>query len=182
MWRPRGWTREELLFANDPNLALVVGRGSITSVDVSGDLQLIQELLDAWKRTGPQRPVAQAKVQPIAEKRRRAGLPPGIRMVLDVGHAMVLLADRVSEDKTTLTLASDGLHLRCFTRFDDSRRSLLGRRCEEESRGGICLGSRGKLGGTLAKGKMLWGGKLRSVIPTTQSARSLPQLPERVHG
>jgi hypothetical protein len=48
-------------------------------------------------------------------------------MVLDVGHGTVLLADRVSEHKTTLTLASDGLHLGCFTSFSE----VIGRRKEK---------------------------------------------------
>jgi hypothetical protein len=127
-WRPAGWSREELLFAHDPNLAVVIGRGSIASVDVAGDVQLLQELSEAWKCSRPAaaRPHADAKPPSSLSSPSSpsppsplSGLPPRVRMVLDVGHAMVLLADRVSEHQTTLTLASDGLHLGCFTSFSE---------------------------------------------------------------
>lgn len=113
-WRPSGWSREELLFASDPNLALVVGKGSVDSIDVAGDVQLLDELAQSWKRNRPSKP-RRVSTNP----RGPFTIPPRIRLVLDVGHAMVTLADRVSENKTTLTLASDGLHLGCFTSFTD---------------------------------------------------------------
>ncbi len=120
-WRPSGWTREELLFASDPNLALIVGRASMASIDVAGDVQLFDELAQPWHRSRPRRTSnGHGTVQPA----RPAGLPPRIRMVLDVGRVMVLLADRVSEHQTTLSLASDGLHLSCFSGFSD----VVGRR------------------------------------------------------
>ena len=116
-WRPGGWTREELLFANDPNLALIVFRGSIASIDVAGDVQLFDELSQASKRHRPDR---YADVHESSATTEKAGkLPPRIRMVLDIGHAMVLAADKISENQTTLSLASDGLHLQCFTGFSD---------------------------------------------------------------
>jgi hypothetical protein len=115
-WRPEGWSREEMLFASDPNLALVLGKGSIDSIDVAGDVQLLDELRQAWQRSKPERP---PKPQAMPESEQHRVLPPRFRIVLDVGHAMVLLADRVSEQRTTLTLASDGLHLGCFTNFSD---------------------------------------------------------------
>ena len=113
-WRPKGWSREEMLFASDPNLALLLGRGSIASIDVAGDVQLLDELNEAWQKVRPSKPAVQLQKpsSPLA-------LPPRIRVVLDVGHAMTLLADRVSDHKTTLTLASDGLHLGCFTSYSD---------------------------------------------------------------
>lgn len=112
-WRPNGWCREELLFASDPNLALLVGNGSIDSIDVAGDVQLLDELSQSWKRHRPKHP-SQAPAT-----RKPSPIPPRVRIVLDIGHAMVQLADRVSEHQTTLTLASDGLHLGCFTNFTD---------------------------------------------------------------
>lgn len=114
-WRPAHWSREEMLFACDPNLALVVQKGSIDSIDVAGDVQLLEELSQAWRNTRPKKaskPVDHSPRKPFA-------LPPRIRIVMDIGHAMVLLADRNSQHKTTLTLASDGLHLGCFTSFSD---------------------------------------------------------------
>ncbi|EIW73580.1 hypothetical protein TREMEDRAFT_70997 [Tremella mesenterica DSM 1558] len=127
-WRPRGWSREELLFSSDPNIALLVGKGDIASIDVAGDVQLLTDLVHAWKRSRP-REVTPEKVEYVKATKRDFGLPPRMRMVMDIGHAMLVLADRVSEHKTTLALASDGLHLGCFTSFQD----IIGRRPDRSS-------------------------------------------------
>ena len=115
-WRPGGWTREELLFVNDPNLALIVGKGSMASIDVAGDVQLLDELTKAWHHS---RPHGSSGGQASLGIPNEMDLPPRIRMVLQVGHAMVVLADGVSKHKTTLSLASDGMHFSCFTGFSD---------------------------------------------------------------
>ncbi|KAK8858435.1 hypothetical protein IAR55_002662 [Kwoniella newhampshirensis] len=122
-WRPFGWTREELLFANDPNLALIVGRGDVASIDCAGDLQLAHELESAWHIRHPTKPKPPVSVLTTIEE-TSAWLPPRVRVVLDVGHMMAIVADRLSENTTTLTFASDGLHIGCFTGFSD----LIGRR------------------------------------------------------
>ncbi|WWD18325.1 hypothetical protein CI109_102775 [Kwoniella shandongensis] len=122
-WRPYGWTREELLFANDPNLALIVGRGSIGSFDCAGDLQLAHELESAWSANHPKR--AKPTVSNLTKiEQTTPWLPPRVRVVLDVGHIMAIVADRTSEHTTTLTFASDGFHIGCFTGFSD----IVGRR------------------------------------------------------
>lgn len=130
-WRPHGWTREELLFANDPNLALVVGRATVASIDAAGDVQLLQELSDAWKTTHPSKAAAaHVTNQKIKSVRNlSAGLLPRIRVVLDVGHCMLVVADRVSQSKTTLSVATDGFHVGCFTSYTD----LIGRRKDRMS-------------------------------------------------
>ena len=115
-WRPGGWSREELLFANDPNLALLVGRGGIQSVDVAADLPLLYDLKQAWQRSRPEKPPVATPTTPAPPS---GSLPPRVRMVLDVGPVMVLVADPTSDNNTTLTVASDGLHIGCFTSFSD---------------------------------------------------------------
>ncbi|WVF69291.1 hypothetical protein IAT40_004067 [Kwoniella sp. CBS 6097] len=121
-WRPSGWSREELLFSNDPNLALIVGRGNIASVDCAFDVQLLHELQAAVRHNHPTKPEAEAKEK--TKEKVSIVLPPRIRMVLDVGPIMGVIADRLSEDTTTLSLSSDGVHLGCFTSYSD----LIGRR------------------------------------------------------
>jgi hypothetical protein len=121
-WRPHGWVRDELLFVTDPNLALVVLRTSVASVDAAGDVQLLNELFDAWKVTHPSS--ATASVHPTNNPVKSPvhlpqGLPPRLRVVIDIGHCMFVLADRVSKSRTTLSLATDGLHLGCYTTFAD---------------------------------------------------------------
>ena len=130
-WRPHGWNREELLFASDPNLSLVIGRATIASVDAAGDVQLLNELVDAWRATHPQRP-AEADASNVKVRKVRdlpPGLLPRIRLVLDIGHCMFVLADRVSSSKTTLSVATEGLHFGCFTSYSD----LIGRRKDKMS-------------------------------------------------
>lgn len=130
-WRPSGWTREELLFANDPNLALVVGRATIASVDAAGDVQLLNELADAWRATHPRAPadphVTNHNIK--SAKHLSPGLLPRLRLVLDVGHSMFVLADRVSRSKTTLSVSTGGLHAGCYTTYAD----LIGRRQDKSS-------------------------------------------------
>ncbi|TYJ58899.1 hypothetical protein B9479_000331 [Cryptococcus floricola] len=115
-WRPQGWSREEMLFASDPNLALVVCFGKVASVDLAGDMQLLHELEIAWKATHP-------KVHKAAKKEKSepliGWLPPRLRMVLDVGSITAVLADRVSKETTTLTFHLDGLHYGAYTSFTD---------------------------------------------------------------
>ncbi|WVQ80568.1 hypothetical protein IAT38_002673 [Cryptococcus sp. DSM 104549] len=123
-WRPAGWSREELLFANDPNLALVVCQAKVASVDCAGDLQLLHELEAAWRATHPPKAAAAApSPEPTGEEKPKpagsAWLPPRMRMVFDIGDIMAVLADRLSEDTTTLTFALGGLHLGFFTSFSD---------------------------------------------------------------
>ena len=114
-WRPNGWSRDELLFASDPNLALVVLTGSVDSIDIAGDVQLLDELRQSWSHHHPFRPLKPKKAATSGPHH----LPPRFRFVVDVGHAMALLADRASQHKTTLALASDGFHFGCFTDFND---------------------------------------------------------------
>ncbi|WVQ96789.1 hypothetical protein IAU59_003896 [Kwoniella sp. CBS 9459] len=121
-WRPSGWSREELLFSNDPNLALIVGRGDIASVDCAFDVQLLHELQAAIRHNHPSKSEVEAKDK--TKERASIVLPPRIRMVLDVGPIMGVIADRLSEDTTTLSISSDGVHLGCFTTYAD----LVGRR------------------------------------------------------
>lgn len=122
-WRPEGWSREELLFANDPNIALVVCQAYVASVDCAGDLQLFHELEVAWKTTHPKRsaspPSPSSESFTVSRKGSSGWLPPRLRMVLDVGDIMAVLADRVSENTTTLTLALDGVQSSCYTSFSD---------------------------------------------------------------
>ena len=113
-WRPQGWSRNELLFDSDPNLALVVCSGSVASLDVACDVQLLQALANAAEKSRPQKPRPTSQ-----EPRKEIPLVPRIRFRFDLGHVMIVLADGVSEEKTTLTLASDGLHVGCFTSFSD---------------------------------------------------------------
>ena len=47
-WRPRGWNREELLFASDPNLALIVARSNLAGVEARLDVQHLSGMLAAW--------------------------------------------------------------------------------------------------------------------------------------
>ncbi|OCF43955.1 hypothetical protein I317_02225 [Kwoniella heveanensis CBS 569] len=121
-WRPSGWSREELLFSNDPNLALIVARGNIASVDCAFDVQLLHELQAAVRHNHPTKP--EKEVSDKTRQKASVVLPPRLRMVLDVGPIMGVIADRLSEDTTTLSLSSDGAHLGCFTTFSD----LVGRR------------------------------------------------------
>ncbi len=88
----------------------------MASIDVAGDVQLLEDLRQAWTCNQPHR-ASNGAAQP--ETVKNPPLPPRIRMVVDVGHAMILLADRVSEHKTTLSLASDGMYFSCFTGFSD---------------------------------------------------------------
>ena len=130
-WRPYGWHREELLFASDPNLSLIVGRATVASIDAAGDVQLLNELADAWRATHPQRP-AGPHFSNITVKSARdlsPGLLPRIRIALDIGHCMFVLADRVSSSKTTMSVATEGLHFGCFTSYAD----LIGRRKDKMS-------------------------------------------------
>ncbi|WVQ72821.1 hypothetical protein IAR50_002381 [Cryptococcus sp. DSM 104548] len=115
-WRPQGWSREELLFANDPNLALVIGSGKVASVDLAGDMQLLHELEIAWKATHPK--VHKAAKEEVAVS-STGWLPPRLRMVLDIGNITAVLADRVSKETTTLTFHLDGLHCGTYTSFND---------------------------------------------------------------
>ncbi|WWC88836.1 uncharacterized protein L201_003751 [Kwoniella dendrophila CBS 6074] len=121
-WRPAGWRREELLFSSDPNLALIVVRSDIGSINTAIDLQLLHELSAAWKLTHPKEKAKKA-VDKVQEKSQPA-LPPRLRMVLDIGHMSAHLADRLSENTTAVTFDSDGMHFGCFTTFSD----LTGRR------------------------------------------------------
>ncbi|CAD6591129.1 MAG: hypothetical protein TREMPRED_005996, partial [Tremellales sp. Tagirdzhanova-0007] len=84
-WRPSGWTREDLLFVNDPNLALIVGKGSMASIDVAGDVQLLNELTEAWQHSRPQ---GNSSGPAAVDSPNQIELPPRIRMVVQVGHAM----------------------------------------------------------------------------------------------
>lgn len=104
-----------MLFANDPNLAFVLLAGSVASIDAAGDVQLLTELGEAYKRSRPIRDISRRAQLPD----RHVGLPPRARMVVDIGRASILLADRVSEQRPTLTLQSDGLHFGWFTEFSD---------------------------------------------------------------
>ncbi|WWD04669.1 hypothetical protein V865_002740 [Kwoniella europaea PYCC6329] len=121
-WRPAGWRREELLFSSDPNLALIVLRGEIGSVNTAIDLQLLHELAAAWRLTHPKEKAQEAIDQ--VQQQSQHNLPPRLRMVFDVGHISAHLADRLSENSTALTFDSEGVHLGCFTAFSD----LIGRR------------------------------------------------------
>lgn len=112
-WRPMGWTREELLFSSDPNLALIVGRSTIASADVTADLQLLDDLEAAWKAYHPAQQKGHAEPTSTSP-----ALLPRIRIVLDVGHTMVVLADGGSSS-ITLTMATDGFHVGCYTSFWD---------------------------------------------------------------
>lgn len=122
-WRPEGWNREELLFASDPNIALVVCQADVASVDCAGDLQLLHELEAAWKATYPKSPTSSpppSSESPIISHEDPSGwLPPRLRMVFDVGDIMAVLADRVSENTTTLTFALAGVYSSCYTSFSD---------------------------------------------------------------
>ncbi|KAK4684426.1 hypothetical protein P7C73_g5753, partial [Tremellales sp. Uapishka_1] len=121
-WRPNGWTRDEMLFANDPNLALLVMRGNISSVDVAADVQLLEELASAW---GAAKVAKLEKLETPADvKTSIPVMPPRFRMVLDIGLVSILVADRDSKPQTTLNLASDGFQVSCFTSFAD----VVGRR------------------------------------------------------
>ncbi|WRT67617.1 uncharacterized protein IL334_004589 [Kwoniella shivajii] len=122
-WRPAGWKREELLFSSDPNLALIVFRGEIGSINTAIDLQLLHELGAAWRITHPKRKNQEDGVA-SANMRKMYGLPPRSRVVFDIGHISAQLADRLSDNKTTLTFDSDGVHCGCFTGFTE----LSGRR------------------------------------------------------
>ncbi|WVW84477.1 hypothetical protein I302_106511 [Kwoniella bestiolae CBS 10118] len=121
-WRPAGWKREELLFSSDPNLALIVLRGEVGSINTAIDLQLLHELAAAWRLTHPKEK-AQEAVDHVQQQSQH-NLPPRLRMVFDVGHISAHLADRLSENTTAVTFDSDGVHLGCFTAFSD----LIGRR------------------------------------------------------
>ncbi|ORX40254.1 golgi-body localization protein domain-domain-containing protein [Kockovaella imperatae] len=117
-WRPKGWSREELLFAGDPNLALIVGRGGLASVDIAADLPLLCSLKEAWLRNRPPTPANTGTTESV-ELETTWDLPPRVRLGFDVGHTMVVVADPTSEDSTTLTMASEGLRTSCFTSFAD---------------------------------------------------------------
>ena len=130
-WRPHGWTRDELLFTTDPNLALVVIRSSIGSVDAAADLQLLNELSEAWAATHPK---SSRSNHPANENAKSAvqlpqGLPPRLRLVFDIGHCKFVFADRISQQKTILSIATNGLHLGGFTSFADR----IGRRKDKMS-------------------------------------------------
>nr|XP_018262577.1 uncharacterized protein I303_05594 [Kwoniella dejecticola CBS 10117]OBR84735.1 hypothetical protein I303_05594 [Kwoniella dejecticola CBS 10117] len=127
-WRPAGWRREELLFSSDPNLALIVARGEVGSVNTAIDLQLLHELGAAWRTTHPHKEKAEKAVHHVQD-RSQPNLPPRLRMVFDVGHMSAHLADRLSENTTALTVDSDGMHFGCFTAFSD----LIGRRRDKTS-------------------------------------------------
>lgn len=116
-WRPSGWAREELLFAGDPNIALIVCKNRIASIDGAADVQLLSELSAAWKQSRPAAP-AKAKARSVFSS-EVFGLPPRIRLVLDIGNIMFVLADRVSGQRATLSMATDGIHFGCFTSFED---------------------------------------------------------------
>ena len=115
-WRPDGWSREELLFASDPNLALIVGSGKIASVDGAVDIHLLDQLRLGYERIRkPSTPKASTGESDVKGK----ALLPRIRVVLDIGHIMMLVADSGADLKPTVTMESDGLHFGCFTNFTD---------------------------------------------------------------
>jgi hypothetical protein len=121
-WRPHGWTRDELLFATDPNLALVVHRASIESVDAAAEVKLLKEISDAWKTTHPRSAPSSPDLNENAESSVRLpqGLPPRLRFVLDVGRCTLTLAERTSyEQKTTLSITTDKMHIGGYTSFSD---------------------------------------------------------------
>ncbi|WVR06215.1 hypothetical protein IAU60_003245 [Kwoniella sp. DSM 27419] len=126
-WRPAGWSREELLFSNDPNLSLVIAQGNVASVDCAFDLQLLHELQAAFRASHPS--LLKEETSTKAEPDTNRILPPRIRMVLDIGPMMAVIADRLSENTTTISIASDGLHLGCFSEYVD----LIGRRRDRAS-------------------------------------------------
>ncbi|WWC70580.1 uncharacterized protein I206_104531 [Kwoniella pini CBS 10737] len=132
-WRPAGWRREELLFSSDPNLALIVVRSEVGSVNTAVDLQLLHELGAAWQATHPHKEKAQKAVKQV-QHQSQPDLPPRIRMAFDVGHISAHLADRLSENTTAIMVDSDGMHFGCFTTFSD----LIGRRRDKASSRQAC--------------------------------------------
>jgi hypothetical protein len=130
-WRPHGWTRDELLFVTDPNLALVVSRASIGSIDAAADVQLLNELSEAWAATHPaSAPTASPTNEPVKSAvQLHQGLPPRFRLVLDIGHCKFVLADRISQQKTMLIVETHGVHLGGYTSFADR----VGRRKDKMS-------------------------------------------------
>jgi hypothetical protein len=124
-WRPVGWTREELLFADDPNLSLLVLQSEIASLDGAADVQMLSELRCAWRAS---RPVC-AKSQRTARSAKRPlaailGLPPRIEAALDIGNIMFVLGDRVGGQRTALSVASEAMNFGISTTFED----IIGRR------------------------------------------------------
>ncbi|KAL7425083.1 Protein SABRE [Cryptotrichosporon argae] len=126
-WRPAGWTRDEMLFSNDPNLALTVATVRIASIDLAADIQLLEGLQRA--ATDSRRSRA-ATVPNQAKPTRPAQTPPRIRLAVELGHTCVLVADSVSDQSTAITIASDGAHFGCFSSYSD----ICGRRAPNAAR------------------------------------------------
>ncbi|KAL1408382.1 Protein SABRE [Vanrija albida] len=115
-WRPGGWTRE-LLFSDDLNLAIVIARGCIASVDVAGDIKLFEQVLGAWQQEhlagGPrhQRPAHRAADPAV--------LPPRFRLLFEVGSTTVALSNSAAPDEATISLATDGVAIGAHSQFSD---------------------------------------------------------------
>ena len=124
-WRPVGWAREELLFADDPNLSLLVLQSDIASLDGAADVQMLSELRCAWRAS---RPVCAPSKTGDARARPPLaailGLPPRIEAALDIGNIMFVLGDRVDGQRTALSVASEAMNLGVSTMFED----IIGRR------------------------------------------------------
>lgn len=130
-WRPHGWIRDELLFVNDPNLALVVLTASLGSVNAAADVQLLNELSEAWAATHPRSaPRSELSDETIKSAvQLPQGLPPRLRLVFDIGRCKLALSDRISQQKTTLSIATNGLHMGASTSYADR----VGRRKDKMS-------------------------------------------------
>lgn len=105
-WRPLGWQRQECLFKDDPNLALLIARGSVASLDGATDFQLLGELVQAWKQRQPPKPP-----RPLQTTKRYMKAPPRIRLFLDIGNMSVVVANKASKDAATLSLAAEGMQI-----------------------------------------------------------------------
>lgn len=117
-WRPAGWRREELLFADDPNVSVIVGRGAIASIDVNADLQLMEELNTALEGILPKRSEPKDVSSHIKQ------LLPRFRLVLDIGPTMAAFTNKIDDCRQTISIASDGCHFGSHTSFED----IIGRR------------------------------------------------------
>lgn len=115
-WRPAGFERREILFSDDPDLSIIIARGCVASVDVAGDLQLLNELARSWSDTHPSTPKAAPQSKP---KKSRLPKPPRVRLFVDLGHMSVVIANSASEDSATISLSSDGVSFGGTSHFDD---------------------------------------------------------------
>lgn len=112
-WLPEGWERKDLLFADDPNLALLLARGCIASIDVATDLQLCSELSQSWTRDHPPRSPNTLVPKPYLP------ILPRVRLLLDIGPMSVVVANQADEHSATLTLATDGVSFGAHSHYSD---------------------------------------------------------------